>query len=122
MSYLKIPLSPAVNGQTSVVLPKSKIVRVVSGDAAGGNLTTATTIFMDTGVALLDAYAFTHTAAALAGTPAGSTQSYNVADIIQEAWTSNPGSIVSVVGGIPATQSATNQALTFVQFSALAVS
>ena len=108
MSYLKIPVV-AINGQTSIVLPKSKIVRVVSGNAAGANLTTVTTIFMDTGVATLDAYQFTHTAAAQAGTPVGSTQS------------ANPGSIVSVVGGIPATQSATNQALTFVQFTALAV-
>jgi hypothetical protein len=120
MSYLKIPVV-AINGQTSIVLPKSKIVRVVSGNAAGANLTTVTTIFMDTGVATLDAYQFSHTAAAQAGAPVGSTQSYNVADIIQDAWTANPGSIVSVVGGIPATQSATNQALTFVQFTALAV-
>ena len=43
MSYLKIPVV-AINGQTSIVLPKSKIVRVVSGNAAGANLTTVTTI------------------------------------------------------------------------------
>ncbi len=60
----------------------------------------------------------THTAPAQAGTPVGSTQSYNVADVIQDALISSPGNIVSAIGGIPATQSASNQALSFVVFSA----
>tara|TARA_R110002012_G_scaffold147646_1_gene306192 strand:- start:65 stop:418 length:354 start_codon:yes stop_codon:yes gene_type:complete len=113
MSYLKIPLSPAVNGQTSVVIQKKDILNVLA--VAGGQ---STIINMNSSVGAEDVLTLTHTAPAQAGTPAGSTQSYNVADVIQDAWVSNPGSIVSVIGGIPATQSATNQALTFVQFSA----
>ena len=38
--------------------------------------------------------------------------------IIQDALISSPGNIVSAIGGIPATQSASNQALSFVVFSA----
>ena len=113
MSYLKIPLTPAVNGQTSVVIQKMDIISVVAGAAA-----TATIININTGVGGQDVLTLTHTAAAQAGTPVGSTQSYNVADIIQDALVSSPGNIVSAIGGIPATQSASNQALTFVVFSA----
>lgn len=64
---------------------------------------------MNSSVAAEDVLTLTHTAAA-----AG----YNVPDIIQDAWVSNPGGIVSTIGGIPATVSATGQALTFVVFSA----
>ena len=104
MSYLKIPLTPAVNGQTSVVIQKKDIVSVVAGGAA-----TSTVINLSTAGGLLDALTLTHTAAATG---------YNVADILQDTWTSNPGGIVATVGGIPATLSATGQALTFVVFSA----
>jgi hypothetical protein len=83
MSYLKIPLTPAVNGQTSVIIQKKDIISVVAGGAA-----TATIININTGV------------------------------VIQDALVSSPGNIVSAIGGIPATQSASNQALTFVVFSA----
>ena len=113
MSYLKIPLTPAVNGQTSVVIQKKDIVSVIAGGAA-----TSTVINLSTAGGLLDTLTLTHTAPAQAGTPVGSTQSYNVADVIQDALISSPGSIVSAIGGIPATQSASNQALTFVVFSA----
>jgi hypothetical protein len=104
MSYLKIPLTPAVNGQTSVVIQKKDILSVLA--VAGG---TSTIINMNSSVAAEDVLTLTHTAAA-----AG----YNVSDIIQDAWVSNPGGIVSTIGGIPATVSATGQALTFVVFSA----
>ena len=103
MSYLKIPLTPAVNGQTSVVIQKKDILSVLAVNA------TSTIINMNSSVAAEDILTLTHTAAA-----AG----YNVADILQEGWVSNPGGIVATIGGIPATVSATGQALTFVVFSA----
>ena len=103
MSYLKIPLTPAVNGQTSVVIQKKDIGNVLAVNA------TSTIINMNTGVAAEDILTLTHTAAA-----AG----FNVADVIQDTWASNPGGIVAQIGGVPATVSATGQALTFVQFSA----
>ena len=117
MSYLKIPLTPAVNGQTSVVIQKKDIISVVAGGAA-----TSTIININTGVVGQDVLTLTHTAPAQSGTPVGSTQSYNVADVIQDALISSPGNIVSTIGGIPATQSASNQALSFVVFSAAAFS
>ena len=117
MSYLSIPLSPAINGQTSFQLQKKDIVRVITGDGAvpptGGTVTTTTSIFVNSGVAALDLFVLTHTAPA-----AG----FNVADIINGALVSNPGGIVAKVGGIPATVDARGQALTFVNFSAVAIS
>ena len=80
MSYLKIPLTPAVNGQTSVIIQKKDIISVVAGGAA-----TATIININTGVVGQDVLTLTHTAAAQSGTPVGSTQSYNGADVIQDA-------------------------------------
>ena len=103
MSYLKIPLTPAVNGQTSVVIQKKDILSVLAVNA------TSTIINMNVFGTTEETLTLTHTAAA-----AG----YNVADILQEGWVSNPGGIVSTIGGIPATVSATGQALTFVVFSA----
>tara|TARA_R110000803_G_scaffold94240_1_gene161795 strand:+ start:192 stop:536 length:345 start_codon:yes stop_codon:yes gene_type:complete len=110
MSYLKIPLTPAVNGQTSVVIQKKDIISVIAGGVA-----TSTVINLSTAAGLLDTLTLTHTAPATG---------YNVADVLQDAWTSNPGGIVATVGGIPATLSVTapgvvgGQALTFVVFSA----
>jgi len=103
MSYLKIPLTPAVNGQTSVVIQKKDILNVLAVNA------TSTIINMNVFGTTEEILTLTHTAAA-----AG----YNVADILQEGWVSNPGGIVSTIGGVPATVSATGQALTFVVFSA----
>jgi hypothetical protein len=103
MSYLKIPLTPAVNGQTSIVIPKAAILSVL---AVSG---TSTIINLNTGSTNEDTLTLTHTAAA-----AG----YSIPDVLQDAWTSNPGGIVATVGGVPATLSATGQALTFVVFSA----
>ena len=103
MSYLKIPLTPSVNGQSSLVIQKKDILSVLAVNA------TSTIINMNSSVAAEDVLTLTHTAAA-----AG----YNVADILQEGWVSNPGGIVATIGGIPATVSATGQALTFVVFTA----
>ncbi len=103
MSYLKIPLTPAVNGQTSIIIQKKDILNVLAVNA------TSTIINMNTGVAAEDILTLTHTAAATG---------WNVSDVIQDTWTASPGSGVSLVGGIPATVSATGQALTFVVFSA----
>ena len=102
MSYLKIPLFPAVNGQTSIVIQKKDISNVLAVNATS-------TIINLNGPAAEDVLTLTHTAAAA---------TYNVADILQEGWVSNPGGIVATIGGIPATVNATGQALTFVQFSA----
>ena len=47
---------------------------------------------------------------------------FSVLDSLIDAWTALPGNGVSKVGGIPATVSATGQALTFVSFTDIAVS
>ena len=103
MSYLKIPLTPAVNGQTSIVIQKKDILSVLAVNA------TSTIINMNVFGTTEEILTLTHTAAAA---------TFNVADILQDTWVSNPGGIVAQVGGIPATVSATGQALTFVVFSA----
>ena len=103
MSYLKIPLTPAVNGQSSVIIQKKDILNVL---AVGG---TSTIINMNTAAGKEDVLTLTHCAAAA---------SFSVPDAIQDAWVSNPGGIVAKVGGVPATVSASGQALTFVVFSA----
>jgi len=102
MSYLKIPLFPAVNGQTSIVIQKKDISNVLAVNA------TSTIINLNIAAAE-DILTLTHTAAAA---------TYSVADILQEAWSSNPGGIVATIGGIPSTVNATGQATAFVQFSA----
>jgi hypothetical protein len=102
MSYLKIPLTPAVNGQTSIVIQKKDISNVLAVNA------TSTIINLNIAAAE-DVLTLTHTAAAA---------TYSVADILQEAWSSNPGGIVATIGGIPSTVSATGQATAFVVFSA----
>ena len=104
MSYLKIPLTPAVNGQSSVIIQKKDILNVLA--VAGGE---STIINMNSSVAAEDVLTLTHTAAATG---------FSVPDAIQDAWVSNPGGIVAKIGGIPATVNASGQALTFVVFSA----
>jgi hypothetical protein len=103
MSYLKIPLTPAVNGQTSIVIQKKDIISVL---AVGG---TSTIINVNSNVANEGILTLTHTLAAA---------TFNVPDAIQDAWVSNPGGIVSTIGGIPSTVSATGQATAFVVFTA----
>ena len=59
MSYLKIPLFPAVNGQTSVIIQKKDIISVLAVNA------TSTIININSGgVATEDVLTLTHTAAA----------------------------------------------------------
>jgi hypothetical protein len=55
----------------------------------------------------------THTAAATG---------FSVLDAILDAYSGAPGNGISKVGGVPATVSATGQALTFVVFSQVAIS
>ena len=122
MSYLEIPIT-AVNGQTKYVIAKDKILFARQGDAtlpAAGAVGTTVTLFLINPQGTFDTVVFTHTTLSAAVIAAG----FNVADIINEAIASNPGGIVSKVGGIPATLSVTapgvigGQALTFVAFSA----
>ena len=118
MSYLEIPIT-ALNGQTSWVIPKHQIKLIRQGDTVlpaptVGTVGTTVTVWLNSGLANEEAITFTHTVLSAAVIAAG----YNVANILQEAWASNPGGIVSRVGGIPATISATGQALTFVVFTA----
>jgi|14_taG_2_1085336.scaffolds.fasta_scaffold118598_3 hypothetical protein len=113
MSYLEIPIASVqadLNVTTKLVIDKGEIIRIAQGtQAAGTTEATTTTIWCKEAVE----YQLTHTAAA-----AG----YSVLDAIIDAWTASPGSGVSKVGGIPATVSATGQALTFVAFTDIAVS
>jgi hypothetical protein len=122
MSYLEIPIT-AVNGQTKYVIAKDKILFARQGDATlpvAGTVGTTVTLFLINPQGTFDTVVFTHTVLSAAVIAAG----FNVADIINEAIASNPGGIVSKVGGIPATLSVTapgvigGQALTFVAFSA----
>jgi hypothetical protein len=126
MSYLEIPIT-ALNGQTKFVIPKDKIMLIRQGDATlpnAGNVGTTVSIFLDSGLATQEVITFTHTVLSAASIAAG----YNVANALNDAFTSNPGGISSRVGGIPATLSVTapgvigGQALTFVQFSAPVIS
>jgi hypothetical protein len=122
MSYLEIPIT-AVNGQTKYIIAKDKILFARQGDATlpvAGTVGTTVTLFLINPQGTFDTVVFTHTVLSAAVIAAG----FNVADIINEAIASNPGGIVSKVGGIPATLSVTapgvigGQALTFVAFSA----
>tara|TARA_R100001369_G_scaffold56483_1_gene83286 strand:+ start:930 stop:1298 length:369 start_codon:yes stop_codon:yes gene_type:complete len=118
MSYLEIPIT-ALNGQTKVIIPKGDILYARQGDAVlpqptGGTVGTTVTLFLSSQSGTFDTLTLTHTVLSAAVIAAG----YNVADVINETLASNPGGIIAKVGGIPATLSATFQALSFVQFSA----
>ena len=112
-SYLEIPISSAqadLNVTSKLVINKSDIIRIAQGSqAAGATPATLTTIWCKEAIE----YQFTHTAAAVG---------FSVLDSLIDAWTALPGNGVSKVGGIPATVSATGQALTFVSFTDVAVS
>ena len=112
-SYLEIPIVSAqadLSVTTKLVIDKSDIIRIAQGSqAAGTTEATLTTIWCKEAIE----YQLTHTAAA-----AG----FSVLNSIIDAWTGSPGNGVSKVGGIPATVSATGQALTFVSFTDIAVS
>jgi|TARA_R110000851_G_scaffold237054_1_gene389874 hypothetical protein len=112
--YLEIPITGGT-GATSitnkVVISKESIISIQQGTvgAPQTNPTTLTHILCSDGIE----FQLTHTAAA-----AG----FSVLDSLLEGWTGSPGNGVSKVGGIPATVSATGQALTFVTFTQLVIS
>ncbi len=110
--FLEIPITGGTGiaaGSNKLVLAKDNIMSITQGDPAGGTPGVITTIRLTD----LVEYAVTHTAAA-----AG----FNVQDALIDAWVGAPGNGVSKVGGIPATVSATGQALTFVNFTLYAIS
>jgi len=114
MAYLEIPITGG-SGATSItdkfVIDKEKIVLIHQGSVAAPqtNPTTTSSIICKDGVELQ----ITHTAAA-----AG----FSVLNALLDAYSGAPGNGISKVGGIPATVSATGQALTFVVFSQVAIS
>ncbi len=114
-SYLVIPITggtTATSDTNEVVVPIDSIMFVHQGTAGAPqtNPTVTTTIVLNDG--LLTELQFTHTAAA-----AG----YNVLEAVNDAISGKPAGGRCVVGGIPATVSATGQALTFVTFTQMAI-
>tara|TARA_R110000796_G_scaffold249181_1_gene376697 strand:- start:15 stop:374 length:360 start_codon:yes stop_codon:yes gene_type:complete len=115
MSYLKIPFQAPINGQSYMIIPKSSIAYIAPNVATPA---TIVDIFLKEGnvAGALDAIRITFNAAAAAG--------FSLVDSVQEALVSNPGGLVSTVGGIPATLSVTapgvvgGQALTFCSVTA----
>jgi len=114
MAYLEIPITGG-SGATSItdkfVIDKDKIVLIHQGSvgAPQTNPTTVSSIICEGGVELQ----VTHTAAATG---------FSVLNALLDAYSGSPGNGVSKVGGVPATVSATGQALTFVVFSQVVIS
>jgi len=114
MAYLEIPITGG-SGATSItdkfVIDKDKIVLIHQGSvgAPQTNPTTVSSILCEGGVELQ----ITHTAAATG---------FSVLDALLDAYSGSPGNGISKVGGIPATVSASGQALTFVVFSQVVIS
>jgi len=114
MAYLEIPITGG-SGATSItdkfVIDKDKIVLIHQGSvgAPQTNPATVSSIICEGGVELQ----ITHTAAATG---------FSVLNALLDAYSGSPGNGVSKVGGIPATVSATGQALTFVVFSQVVIS
>ena len=112
--FLEIPITGGT-GATSVttkqVIAIDKIISIQQGTVGAPQTSPATLshILCQDGVE----YQLTHTAAA-----AG----FSVLDSLIDAWYGSPGNGISKVGGIPATVSATGQALTFVVFSQVGIS
>ena len=107
MSYLKVRFNAPVNGASFVIIPKDNIAYVQRGAAANSvDVFLKQTAF---GAAASDAIRLQFTAAAAAG--------YSLEDSVLNGWISSPGNGVSEVSGIPATLSASGQALTFSQCS-----
>ena len=118
MSYLKVQYSAPVNGQSFFIIPKDVISHVVANVAAP---TLAVDVFLRSPLsAATDILTITFNVVAAAG--------FSLVDAVSSAWISNPGSIVSEIGGIPATLSVTapgvvgGQALTFCQVTGVALS
>ena len=114
MAYLEIPITDG-SGATPIsdkfIIDKDKIVLIHQGSvgAPQTNPTTVSSIICEGGVELQ----ITHTAAATG---------FSVLNALLDAYSGSPGNGVSKVGGIPATVSATGQALTFVVFSQVVIS
>lgn len=114
MAYLEIPITGG-SGATSItdkfIIDKDKIVLIHQGSvgAPQTNPTTVSSIICEGGVELQ----ITHTAAATG---------FSVLNALLDAYSGSPGNGVSKVGGVPATVSATGQALTFVVFSQVVIS
>ena len=114
MAYLEIPITGG-SGATSItdkfVIDKDKIVLIHQGSvgAPQTNPTTVSSIICEGGVELQ----ITHTAAATG---------FSVLNALLDAYSGSPVNGVSKVGGVPATVSATGQALTFVTFTQLVIS
>ena len=119
MSYLKVQYSAPVNGQSFFIIPKDVISHVI---ANAGAPTLAVDLFLKNGPFGVgaDALTITFNVVAAAG--------FSLVDAVSSAWISNPGSVVSDIGGIPATLSVTapgvvgGQALTFCQVTGVAIS
>ena len=122
MSYLKIPLTGvALPGAQHFIIPKDNISYIVAGAAGAGGVATVDVVLKHAAFGAVGADALKITfgqAAPAAG--------FSLVDAVQNAWTSNPGGIVSELGGIPATLSVTapgvvgGQALTFCTVTSVA--
>ena len=113
MSYLKIPLTGvALPGAQHFIIPKDNISYIQAGAVVGGFASVDVILKSNGVVAATDALRIQFGQAAPAA-------GFSLVDAVQNAWTSNPGGIVSELGGIPATLSVTapgvvgGQALTF---------
>jgi len=116
MSYLKIPLTGvALPGAQHFIIPKDNISYIVAGAVVGG--VASVDVFLKNAPLAAgnsDALRITFGQAAPAA-------GFSLVDAVQDAWTANPGGLVTKLGGIPATVSASGQALTFCTVTGVAV-
>jgi len=116
MSYLKIPLTGvALPGAQYFIIPKDNISYVVAGAVVGG--VASVDVFLKNAPLAAPASDALRITFGQAAPAAG----FSLVDAVQDAWVSNPGGIVATLGGIPATVSATGQALTFCTVTGVAV-
>jgi len=106
MSYLKVRFNAPVNGASFVIIPKDNISYVQRGAAGNSVDVVLKQAVVGAGG---DSIRLQFTAAAAAG--------YSLEDAVLNGWIASPGNGVSEVSGIPATLSASGQALTFSQCS-----
>jgi len=116
MSYLKIPLTGvALPGAQHFIIPKDNISYIQAGAVVGGFA--SVDVFLKhsaLGGAAADELRIQFGQAAPAA-------GFSLVDAVQDAWTANPGGLVTKLGGIPATVSASGQALTFCTVTGVAV-
>ena len=122
MSYLKIPLTGvALPGAQHFIIPKDNISYVIAGAVVGGFA--SVDVFLKNNSAL----GANGDALRIQFGQAAPAAGFSLVDAVQNAWTSNPGGIVSELGGIPATLSVTapgvvgGQALTFCTITGVTV-